>query len=189
LVSQCYVLHIVFSFYRLNRLLGASFYSQMNLIINPITPAEIATFVRWRYEPPVDMYNMLPDEESGDAYDEIMAYFLEPELNCCAILHENEFVGFCTFGLDGRVIGGDYSQPALDIGMGMKPELTGQKHGDSFIAAIIQYANQTFNPSHLRVTIAATNQRAQRVWKKAGFVQQEQFICPRNGKSFFIFSA
>ena len=161
----------------------------MNLIINPITSAEIDIFVRWRYEPPADMYNMLSDEEDGDAYDEIIAYFLEAEINCCAILHEDEFVGFCTFGLDGRVDGGDYSQPALDIGMGMKPELTGQKHGDDFIAAIIQYANETFAPSHLRVTIAISNQRAQRVWQKAGFVQQERFICPRNGKPFFIFFA
>ena len=158
----------------------------MDLTIKPITLAEIDMFVRWCYEPPADVYNMLQSGGDGDEYDEIVAYFAEPDYHCSAILHEDEFVGFCTFGLDGRVIGGDYSQPALDIGMGMKPNLTGQKHGDSFIAAIIQYANDTFAPPLLRVTINVTNLRALRVWKKAGFVQQERFTCPRNGKPFFI---
>ena len=159
----------------------------MNLTIRPITLAEIDIFVRWRYEPPADMYNMLPSGGDGGAYDEILTYFLEPDYHCSAILNGDELVGFCTFGADGRVEGGDYSQPALDIGMGMKPELTGKKHGDSFIAAIIQYANEIFAPSCLRVTIAVMNLRAQRVWQKAGFVQQEQFTCPRNGKRFAKF--
>ncbi len=159
----------------------------MNLTIRPITPAEIDTFLRWRYEPPSDIYNMLPSGGDGDVYDEIFEYFLMPAYRCSAILHEGELVGFCTFGADGRVEGGDYSQPALDIGMGMKPDLTGKKNGDSFIAAIIQYANKTFAPPRLRVTIAVTNLRAQRVWQKAGFVQEEQFTCPRNGKQFATF--
>ena len=161
----------------------------MNLTIHPITLAEIESFVRWRYEPPADMYNMLSSGGDGNEYDDMLSYFLEPDIQCCAILHEDELVGFCTFGVDGRVEGGDYSQLALDIGMGMKPELTGRKHGDRFIAAIIRYANETFTPSRLRVTIAVTNLRAQRVWQKAGFVQQERFTCPRNEKQFFILTS
>ena len=158
----------------------------MKVTIRPITPAEVSAFVCWRYEPPYDLYNILLDD-GNDAYDKIVSYFLGSAIHCCAILHEGELAGFCTFGEDGRVDGGDYSQPALDIGMGMKPALTGQKHGDAFVTAVIQYANKTFIPSHLRVTINAVNSRAQRVWQKAGFTQQEQFICPRNGKSFLIF--
>ena len=133
------------------------------------------------------MYNMLPSGGDGDEYDEIVAYFSEPNFHCSGILHEDALVGFCTFGLDGRVDGGNYSQPALDIGMGMKPDLTGQKHGDNFIATIIQYANETFAPPRLRVTITTTNARARRVWQKAGFIQQERFTCPRNDKPFLIF--
>ena len=159
----------------------------MNLTIRPITPAEINVFLRWQYEPPYDVYNMLSTEADDDASDEMVAYFLEPENHCCAILHEGELVGFCTFGADGQVEGGDYSKPALDVGMGMKPELTGQKRGRHFIAAAIQYAIETFPSSPLRATISATNARAQRMCEKIGFVRQEQFVCPRNGKAFVLF--
>lgn len=159
----------------------------MNVIIRPITAAEIAVFLPWQYEPPYDVYNMLANGADGDAFDEMVAYFLEPENHCCAILHEGEFIGFCTFGADGQVAGGDYSQPALDVGMGMKPELTGQKRGQHFIAAAIQYATEMFPSTPLRATIAAKNGRAQHMCKKVGFVRQEEFICPRNGKAFVVF--
>ncbi len=159
----------------------------MKVTIRPITPVEVGAFVRWRYEPPYDLYNMLPDDGNDDQYEEIVSYFLGSAIHCCAILHEGELAGFCTFGEDARVDGGDYSQPALDIGMGMKPVLTGQNYGGSFVTAVIHYAKKTFAPSPLRVTIHTANRRAQRVWQKVGFVQQERFICPHTDQSFFIF--
>ncbi len=38
-------------------------------------------------------------------------------------------VGFCSFGVDGRVPGGDYPDGPLDVGMGMRPDLTAAAWG------------------------------------------------------------
>ena len=78
-------------------------------------------------------------------------------------------VGFCSFGEDGQVPGGDYSTDALDIGMGIHPDFTGQGLGSSFVLAVLDYAQRKFQPTTFRVTIAAFNQRARHVWGKNGF--------------------
>jgi RimJ/RimL family protein N-acetyltransferase len=67
------------------------------------------------------------------------------------------------------VPGGDYSTPALDIGLGVRPDLTGRGLGFDYVNAVIDFAYRTYTPDRLRVTIAAFNARARRVWERAGF--------------------
>ena len=88
---------------------------------------------------------------------------------------QGQLEAFCSFGPDGQVSGGDYSTPALDIGMGIRPDLTGQGHGSAYVNAVIQFAASTYKPDRLRVTIAGFNRRALRVWEKAGFRVTKKF--------------
>ena len=56
-----------------------------------------------------------------------------------------DLVGYCCYGLDAQVPGGEYliNMPAvLDIGVGMKPNLTGAGRGHDFVSAILEYANE-----------------------------------------------
>jgi ribosomal-protein-alanine N-acetyltransferase len=85
-------------------------------------------------------------------------------------------IGFCTFGQDARVPGGDYAASALDIGLGVRPDLTGKGHGTEIVTAVVDFAMRTFEPQRLRVTIAEWNTRAQRVWERNGFVPQSRFV-------------
>lgn len=155
----------------------------MQIRIIPVNEAQVKAFLAWRYEPPYDVYNA--DAEADDAS---LDYFLDPATACHAIVDEMEnLVGFCTFGKDGQVPGGDYSADALDIGMGMRPDLTGQGHGALFRDAVIAFALRSFAPSMLRVTIADFNQRAKRVWENAGFGQVQQFRSAFSGLDFVVF--
>lgn len=95
-------------------------------------------------------------------------------------------MGFCSFGEDGQVHGGDYNVPALDIGMGVCPDLIGKGRGICYIEAVLNFAHKEFNPSMYRVTIATFNQRALRVWYEAGFHPINTFESKSQGVTFVI---
>lgn len=139
----------------------------------------------WRYEPPYDIYNEDPDKA-----DPFVQALLDPVYAYHTITdeHGEELVGYCCFGADARVPGGDYSADALDVGLGMHPDLTGQGHGLAFFEAILDFARRTFAPQALRVTVAAFNQRAIRVYEKAGFEHEQAFQRSGDGMEFVILS-
>ena len=92
------------------------------------------------------------------------------------------------FSPDGQVPGGDYRANALDIGMGLRPDLTGQGRGLMYVKAILDFAHRTFAPTAFRVTVAQFNKRALRVWEKAGFRAIQTFHSKHDGKTFVMLS-
>jgi ribosomal-protein-alanine N-acetyltransferase len=151
------------------------------MVFAPMDEISAQKMLRWRYEPPYDIYNLAESEGA-------LAYALDPQ-NCFYTLKDDAdgLVGFCSFGLDAQVPGGDYTADALDIGMGIRPELTGHGHGQRFVSQVLNFARSEFNPDRFRVTIAAFNQRAQRVWQKAGFHFVERFTHQASGREFIVF--
>ncbi len=93
----------------------------MVIIFQPMNETEAQAIVSWRYEPPYDIYNLdSPDQPA-------IRYFLEPQNAFYSITGQaGDMAAFCSFGPDGQVPGGDYKANALDIGMGLRPNLTGQ---------------------------------------------------------------
>jgi len=127
----------------------------------------------WHYEEPYAMYHL--QDETVD--HEVKAYLLSPEnLFYRMDNREGQLIAYCSFGEDARVNGGDYSQSALDIGLGVKPSLTGRGLGKYIIAAVLKFAAGQFYTPDYRVTIAAFNQRAQKAWQANGFVQSQAFL-------------
>lgn len=145
--------------------------AQMQIAIRPMSRSAIEILTSWRYEAPYDIYDM---ESAPSAV--ALRYFEDPRWRYHEIQNaDGELIGFCSFGEDGQVPGGDYRQEALDIGMGVRPDLTGRGLGATIAAAVVAYALEQYAPVQLRVTIAAFNQRAQRVWKKLGFREVQSF--------------
>ena len=103
--------------------------------------------------------------------------------------HPVSLVAFCVFGLDARVPGGAYSRDALDIGFGLRPDLTGQGMGHQYLTTVLDYATARWNPAAFRVTIADFNQRARRAWEKLGFQYQETFPRKTDQKPFVMMTA
>lgn len=154
----------------------------MDLHFQPITPSQIYAISVWRYPSPYEIYNL---EYPPSAED--ITYWLDPAYCVHSIVNRSGLlVAFCSFGQDGQVPGGDYSHPALDIGLGVRPDLTGKGLGHFFAKAVCSFACDSFSPQALRVTIASKNARAQRVWSKAGFHPVEQFIATHTDMSFQI---
>lgn len=90
-------------------------------------------------------------------------------------------MSFC-FGPDARVPGGDYAADALDVGMGVRPDLTGQGRGLDFV----NIGSRKFAPAEFRVTVAEFNKRALRVWKKAGFRVVQTFQKEQSRRVFVV---
>ncbi|WP_244329384.1 GNAT family N-acetyltransferase [Tolypothrix sp. PCC 7910] len=101
-------------------------------------------------------------------------------------MENGELVAFCCFGKEAQVPGGDYRHEALDIGLGVRPDLTGLGRGHMYIADVLNFARSKFNATHFRITIAAFNERAHRAWKKAGFQQEQTFKAQDNKEPFIV---
>jgi RimJ/RimL family protein N-acetyltransferase len=154
----------------------------MNLKFHPMDEASARKRLNWRYEPPYNFYN-----PRTDATEYLMQDLLDPHKAYYAITDEQGvLVGYCCFGINARVPGGDYNKMALDVGLGMRPDLTGQGRGHGFFTAIVDFAWRELKPQALRVTVAAFNRRAMRVYEKAGFERVQEFQRSGDGAEFVI---
>ena len=61
------------------------------------------------------------------------------------------------------------SHQSLDIGLGLRPDLTGRGYGLAFMQAGLEYGQACFAPTSFQLTVASFNQRAITVYRRAGF--------------------
>lgn len=144
--------------------------------------ASARTIAGWRYEPPYDIYNGDPNE-----VDEHVQGFLDPQYRYYTVWNEaGELIAFRCFGEDARVPGGDYRAEALDMGGGLRPDLTGKGLGASIMEAAFEFARRNFAPKAFRATVAAFNKRALRVCEKIGYHPVQTFHSTHSGQTFII---
>lgn len=156
----------------------------MRFEFNPMDRATAERMIRWRYAPPYDQYNV-----DADDIDEELAFFTDPANAYYALTTEHgDLVAFCCFGDDARVAGGYYEDEdgVLDVGMGVRPDLTGKGQGHLYISVVLDFARKQFNVQVFRATIAAFNMRALRLCHKAGFETVGTFQRPKDGQTFAI---
>lgn len=150
----------------------------MQFLVGPIDKEAAREVAGWVYEAPYAAYNC----PAGEA-DDFVRGILEPGNHYYAVRDgAGALVGYCCFGPDARVPGGDYAQSAdpaerprisddvfLDVGLGLRPDLTGRGLGAAFLEAIAAFAARQLGHRRLRVTVAVWNRRAIRLYEKAGF--------------------
>jgi RimJ/RimL family protein N-acetyltransferase len=116
--------------------------------IEQASPADLEELSSWRYEPPFDLYD-------GD---------LEPPLNPERFFVEHDG--------GGRVSGFFYYEQkgdTLDYGLGLRPDLAGRGLGLEFFRRGLEFGRDRFRPKSVRLYVAAFNERAIRVYERAGF--------------------
>ena len=101
-----------------------------------------------RSSPPLPSSSPLPSSPLPESGDEELAGFLELTAR------------------PGEVI---------EIGLGLRPDLTGQGLGLSFVEACLDFARQRSRPQAFALDVATFNQRARAVYEKAGFVPGDTF--------------
>jgi [ribosomal protein S18]-alanine N-acetyltransferase len=116
--------------------------------ITPASAEALELMAAWRYPPPYDFYD-------GDA-DPV----LNPERYCEARDEVGELVGFYYF---------EQKPPDLDYGLGLRPDLTGRGLGLEFFLAGLAFGRQQYRPERVHLHVAEFNERARRIYERAGF--------------------
>ncbi|MFJ3386159.1 MULTISPECIES: GNAT family N-acetyltransferase [unclassified Lysinibacillus] len=142
----------------------------MHLYIREMNEIFATDILSWKYEEPYDFYN-------NDLCDEALKEILESPYYSI-VNDKEELVGFFCTGTSAQVpIGRDYSaylDEYIDVGIGMKPELTGKGYGSEFFSFILNQLQQE-NHSPLRLTVATFNTRAIHLYEKFGFTKVMEF--------------
>ena len=120
----------------------------------------------WRYAGDMS----LNDRDADD-----VTYVMDPANGYRAILRGDELVGFCNFGEDARVPGGPYEGTAVDVGIGLAPELVGSGLGHDALAVVLGYAREAFPGASLRATVAVSQRASQAIFERAGFSTTHRF--------------
>jgi RimJ/RimL family protein N-acetyltransferase len=116
--------------------------------IEPASPEVLAELGRWAYEPPYDFY---------DGRHEPVR---DPERYFAALDEDGALVGHYYFEKQGDV---------LVYGLGLRPDLTGKGLGLDFFRAGLEFGRERFRPQRIVLAVAAFNERAIKVYERAGF--------------------
>ena len=116
--------------------------------IEPMRDEDFDELNTWRYEPPYDFYNA--DEEGR----------LNPERYFAVRDEDGELIGFYYY---------EQKPDALEYGLGLRPDLTGRGFGLGFFRAGLAFGRERYRPPFVRLFVAAFNERAIKVYERAGF--------------------
>ncbi|WP_085524201.1 GNAT family N-acetyltransferase [Tuberibacillus sp. Marseille-P3662] len=147
----------------------------MNIQIQSMDKRSAVRISQWHYEDPYSLYNV-----GEDAVDE----FLENDYYAVFDLQEG-LIGFFCLGRVAQVPGGyechayENRMDVIDIGLGMRPDMTGQGFGCEFIHhCLIQAKDMYPQVKVFRLTVATFNLRAIKVYERLGFQAGMHFVNP-----------
>jgi len=130
----------------------------------------------WKYPGIYSFYDMAADEED---YNELIDPNMRGEMYF-EVLSGCELIGFLTL---------DTHENVADIGIGMRPDLTGKGLGAEFISSCLNFITENHrNVKTITLSVACFNIRAIKVYKKLGFKEEYCFDQQTNGGNFkFVF--
>jgi ribosomal-protein-alanine N-acetyltransferase len=126
--------------------------------LRPLTAAQGEVMAQWRYPGPWAVYDV-----TGP---------LDPAAGFFAVLDEDgEVAGYACFGLEARVPGLAERPGVLDVGVGMRPDLTGQGRGRAFAEAVLAHCHAVAGTGRLRAVVQEWNARSRSLLTGLGFVE------------------
>ena len=148
----------------------------MKLYSREMTNELAINILDWTYESPYDLYN---NEITDDAISELM------NEGYVAVEDENvALIGFYCSGHSAQVPAGKelgaYAEEAIDIGVGMHPDLTGKGNGYLFFSFVLSELDILYSTSIYRLTVAKFNKRAIKLYENLGFRKTYEFKTENN---------
>jgi ribosomal-protein-alanine N-acetyltransferase len=138
--------------------------------IRPMTARDAYAVAAWRYP---DEYSFYDADADPDDLAELLdptewgrRYFAADEMT------QHRLAGFLVVKLTGTV---------AEIGLGLRPGLTGHGLGESFVRTCLRFASAALGAQSYILAVAAFNRRAVAVYERAGFQEVERFEHVTNG--------
>ena len=130
----------------------------MKFEFRKMTDEEAQQIAGWHYVPPYDFYDWVSDPND-------LAELLDPRRHgedyFSAFDEKGTLVGSFSFKKNGK---------AVEVGLGLRPELTGKGLGRGFLLAGLNFARGAFALNIFRLSVATFNERALKVYEGVGFV-------------------
>ena len=137
--------------------------------IRSMTAGDASEIAAWRYPQPYDFYNW--DRDADDLSDLLhpagwgVKYFAADD-------EGGRLSGFFAFTEHDDVV---------ELGLGLRPDLTGHGLGGDYLETGLQFASTTFAGRGHALAVAAFNQRAIAVYERAGFRAARRYAHFTNG--------
>ena len=144
----------------------------MQFAFQPMDERCARAIASWRYEGIYVFYDM---EQDADDLQELLDPRSWNDRYYAVTDEQGDLVGFFCF---------EPEKDAVVIGFGLRPDLTGQGWGQAFLEAGLEFARQKYRPSTFTLSVAAFNERAIHVYRKAGFQDVEVFTNETNGGQY-----
>ena len=137
--------------------------------VRPMRETDARAVAGWRYPGPYAFYDA--DQDPGD-----LAELLDPSewgrRYFAADDERGALAGYFVFKVAGGV---------AEIGLGLRPDLTGRGLGASFLAAGLRFAATRLGAERFTLQVAAFNRRAITVYERAGFRAVAEYEHATNG--------
>ncbi len=146
----------------------------MQFTFTPMTAEDAREIITWRYEEPYSIYNWEEEDVPAEMLDRRSPHYAVRD-------EQGKLIGFFTYGSSAYVWDGGephlYSEgKTITIGLGMRPDLTGRGLGLAFVEAGLDFAREQFAPERFRLYVLSFNERAIRVYERAGFERAGVYV-------------
>ena len=131
-------------------------------------PEAVEIADRWKYPGEYAFYDMTADPED---YEEIVT----PEKRgnrYFSVFDGDDLTGFFCVEQDGADV---------EIGLGLRPGLTGQGRGKAFLEEILRFVRENYSFEKIKLDVVSFNQRAIKVYERAGFLKTGTAKVSTNG--------
>jgi ribosomal-protein-alanine N-acetyltransferase len=150
--------------------------AHLNYLFKQMTQEDAEIIASWKYDGDYSFYDITSDEEDFELFLDSKKrgdhYFAVYDFNN----EKEELVGFFSFTEEPSGI--------RDIGLGMRPDLTGKGVGHSFIEAGLCFATDEYVVKTFTLSVATFNQRAIKVYERVGFQAQATYTQETNGGQY-----
>jgi ribosomal-protein-alanine N-acetyltransferase len=138
-----------------------------------LSQEDAEAIAEWRYPEPYSFYNWTADV---DDLRELLEPTLRGEAYWAVKDDAGELVGHFSFK--------PKDERTIEIGLGLHPDLTGRGLGSSFLAAGLDFARQRFAPQRFVLSVVTFNERAIKVYERAGFVRGRVYMHSTAGREW-----
>lgn len=144
-----------------------------SLHFQQLSQEEAETISEWRYPEPYSFYNWTADP---DDLRELLDPSLRGEAYWAVKNEAGELVGHFSFK--------PKDEQTVEIGLGLRPDLIGRGLGGSFLAAGLEFAQTQFAPARFVLSVATFNERAIKVYERAGFARERIYMHTTAGREW-----
>lgn len=147
--------------------------TELHFKINEMSENHAKEISTWTYNEPYSIYD-------GDGSEEFIKELIDGSYY--SVIDKNDdLVGYYCFGVSAQVPAGKQYQvyddvSFIDIGLGMRPDLCGEGNGYGFFNNGLKFAESKFSSKKFRLTVAAFNHRAIKLYEKIGFIKKVTFV-------------